>query len=92
MSGPSGADATRDSVELAQQLDALLMASHVDQRAFASALLAAVEAKGLAECARACGMSCINLHRQLSGRRGLTFNTVIRLVGALGLGLRVGMR
>lgn len=83
--------ASADVAELAGRLDALLDTQSLDHRELAGALLAAVEARGLPDCARACGMSCVNLHRQLSGKRGLSFGTVLRVTGVLGLRLRVGM-
>lgn len=88
---PNGS-AAADVAALAKRLDALLATAGLGHDEFASALLAAVEERGLPDCAQACGISCVNLERQSSGRRGLSFGTVIRVTRVLGLQVGVDVK
>ena len=54
------------------------------------ALGAIARAKGMSKVAKASGLSRENLYRALSPSHTASLDTVIRVVGALGLGLRFG--
>ena len=85
----SGGGLLRTPREVARHLDGCLVESGGDAPILAEALLTLVDGSDLRRIARVCGLPCEVLHRQLSGRRLLTFATVVGTLRALGLELRV---
>lgn len=85
----SGGGLLRTPREVARHLDGCLVESGGDAAILAEALLSLVEGSDLRRVARVCGLPCEVLHRQLAGRRTLTFATVAGTLRALGVGLRV---
>jgi len=74
---------------LADHLDACLVESGGDARIVAEALLDIVDFNGVRRIARVCGLPSEVLRRQLSGRRTLSFATVLGTMRALDVELRV---
>ncbi|GAB3059009.1 DNA-binding protein [Stenotrophomonas tumulicola] len=79
----------RSALDIACYLDACIVESGGDPKTVAEALLAVADANDLRRIARACGLPCDVLRRQLSGRRTLSFGTVLGAMRALGVQLRV---
>ena len=63
-----------------------------DPGAFTQALGIAARAKGMAEIARRAGVGRESLYKSLSGEVAPSFDTVLRVVSALGLRLAVAPR
>ncbi len=84
-------DVTRylDSDEaIAAYLDAAL--EEDDPALLAAALGDVARAKGMTQIARETGLGRESLYKALSGTRSPDFDTILRVVGALGLRLHVG--
>lgn len=60
--------------------------------AVAKALGDMARAKGMAQVARDAGLSRESLYKALSGERSPDFDTILRVIGALGLKLHAGVR
>jgi len=79
----------RRPADIADYLDACLVESGGDVRIVAEALLDIVDLNDVRRIARSCDLPCDVLRRQLSGRRTLSFATVLGTLRALGVELRV---
>ena len=77
----------RTSDEMAAYLEASLMEADGDAAFVARALGDIARARGMAQVARDAGLSLEVLYRVLSGERRPDFETILRVVDALGLKL-----
>ena len=77
------------AAEMAEYLDGRLGMRNYDEAGTARALLLVAELYGLDKVADACGVSAETLRRQLNGMRPLYFGTVLGVMRALGIQLRV---
>jgi len=78
----------RTPEEMAAYLEACLEAANGDAAFIAKALGDIARAKGMSQVARDAGLSRESLYKALSGERSPGFDTVLKVLGALGLGLR----
>ena len=81
----------RTPLDIANHLDACIFESGGDPGTLAEALRDVTDPGDLRRIAQACGLSFDVLQRQLSGRRTLTFSTVLGALRALGVELRVSV-
>lgn len=72
---------------MAAYLEACLEEADGDARFVAKALGDIARAQGMAEVARATGLSRESLYKALSGDRTPGFDTILKVIGALGLKL-----
>ena len=77
----------RTPEEMAAYLDAWLEEAPDDAAGIAKALGDIARAKGMAQVARDAGLSRESLYKALSGERSPSFDTILKVVGALGLKL-----
>lgn len=77
----------RTPEEMAAYLDACLEEANGDAAFIAKALGDIARAKGMAQVARDAGLSRESLYKALSGERSPGFDTILRVIGALGLKL-----
>lgn len=84
------ADHLRTPEEMAAYLEACFEAAPGDAAFIAKALGDIARAKGMTQVARDAGLSRESLYKALSGARSPDFDTILRLVSALGLQLHVG--
>lgn len=77
----------RTPEEMAAYLEACLAAANGDAAFIAKALGDIARAKGMAHVAREAGLSRESLYKALSGDRSPGFDTILRVVAALGLEL-----
>jgi probable addiction module antidote protein len=84
------ADHLRTPEEMAAYLEACLAEAPDDAAFIAKALGDIARAKGMTQVARDAGLSRESLYKALSGVRSPDFDTVLRVVGALGLQLHAG--
>ena len=82
------AEHLRTREEMAAYLEASIDESGGDAAFVAKALGDIARARGMAQVASDAGLSRESLYKALSGERNPTFETVLRVVGALGLKLR----
>lgn len=82
------AEHLRTREEMAAYLEASIDESDGDAAFVAKALGDIARARGMAQVAFEAGLSRESLYKALSGERVPTFETVLRVVGALGLNLR----
>ena len=82
------AEHLRTREEMAAYLEASIEESAGDAAFVAKALGDIARAKGMAQAANDAGLSRESLYKALSGERKPTFETVLRVVSALGLTLR----
>ncbi len=82
------AEHLRTREEMAAYLEASIEESAGDAAFVAKALGDIARAKGMAQVANDAGLSRESLYKALSGERKPTFETVLRVVSALGLTLR----
>jgi probable addiction module antidote protein len=73
---------------MAAYLDACIEEADGDASFIANALGNIARAKGMAEVARTTGLSRESLYKALSGDRSPSFDTILKVVAALGLKLR----
>ena len=73
--------------EMAAYLDACLEESDGDAAFVAKALGDIARAKGMTQVARDAGLSRESLYKALSGERSPSFDTILKVIGALGLKL-----
>jgi probable addiction module antidote protein len=73
--------------EMAAYLEAALEESEGDPAFIAEALGDLARARGMSQIARSTGLSRESLYKALSGNRNPDFDTVLRVVAALGLRL-----
>jgi probable addiction module antidote protein len=78
----------RNPEEMAAYLQACFEEANGDAAFIAKALGDIARAKGMSQVARDAGLSRESLYKALSGERSPGFDTVLKVVGALGLGLR----
>ena len=71
--------------EMAAYLEACLEEANGDAAFVAKALGNIARAKGMTEIARETGLSRESLYKSLSGERSPSFETVLKVIGALGL-------
>lgn len=79
------AEHLRTPEEMAAYLEACFEEAHGDAAFIAKALGDIARAKGMAQVARDAGLSRESLYKALSGERSPGFDTILRVVGALGL-------
>jgi probable addiction module antidote protein len=72
-------------LEMAAYLEACLEEANGDAAFVAKALGNIARAKGVTEIARETGLSRESLYKSLSGERSPSFETVLKVIGALGL-------
>jgi len=84
------ADHLRTPEEMAAYLEACLEEANGDAAFVAKALGDIARAKGMTEVARDAGLSRESLYKALSGERTPNFDTILKVVGALGLRLHAG--
>ena len=77
----------RTSEEMAAYLDACLEEANGDAAFVAKALGDIARAKGMSQVARDAGLSRENLYKALSGERSPGFDTILKVVSAMGLKL-----
>lgn len=78
----------RTPKEMAAYLEACIEEANGDAAFIAKALGDIARAKGMSQVARDAGVSRESLYKALSGERSPGFDTVLKVIGALGLGLR----
>jgi probable addiction module antidote protein len=78
----------RTPEEMAAYLEACIEEANGDAAFIAKALGDIARAKGMSQVARDAGVSRESLYKALSGERSPGFDTVLKVIGALGLGLR----
>jgi probable addiction module antidote protein len=81
------AEHLRTPKEMAAYLEACLEESNGDAAFIAKALGDIARAKGMSQVARDSGLSRESLYKALSGERSPDFETILRVVTALGLKL-----
>ena len=77
----------RTPEEMAAYLEACLEAANGDAAFIAKALGVIARAKGMSQVARDAGLSRESLYKALSGERSSGFDTILKVIGALGLKL-----
>jgi probable addiction module antidote protein len=77
----------RTPEEMAAYLEACIEESNGDAAFIAKALGDIARAKGMTQVARDAGLSRESLYRALSGERSPAFDTILKVVSALGLSL-----
>jgi probable addiction module antidote protein len=81
------AEHLRTSEEMAAYLEACLEEANGDAQFVAKALGDIARAKGMSQVARDAGLSRESLYKALSGERTPSFDTILKVIGALGLKL-----
>ncbi len=81
------AEHLRTTEEMAAYLEACLEEANGDAAFIAKALGDIARAKGMTQVARDAGLSRESLYKALSGERTPGFDTILKVVGALGLKL-----
>jgi probable addiction module antidote protein len=81
------AEHLRTPEEMAAYLDACLEEANGDAAFIAKALGEIARAKGMSQVARDAGLSRESLYKALSGERIPGFDTILKVLGALGLKL-----
>jgi probable addiction module antidote protein len=81
------AEHLRTSEEMAAYLEACLEEANGDAAFIAKALGDIARAKGMTQVARDAGLSRESLYKALSGERSPDFDTIIKVIGALGMKL-----
>jgi len=84
------AEHLRTPEEMAAYLDACIEEANGDATFVAKALGDIARAKGMAQVARDAGLSRESLYKALSGERSPGFDTILKVIGALGLELHAG--
>ncbi|MFQ5519831.1 MAG: addiction module antidote protein [Candidatus Methylomirabilia bacterium] len=82
------AEHPRTPEEMAAYLEACLEEAHGDAAFVAEALGDIARAKGMSQVARDAGLSRERLYKALSGERTPSFDTILKVIEALGLELR----
>jgi len=86
------AEHLRTPEEMAAYLEASLEEANGDAAFIAKALGDIARAKGMSQVARDAGLSRENLYKALSGERVPGFDTILKIVAALGLKLHAEAR
>ena len=81
------AEHLRTPEEMAAYLEACLDEANGDASFIAKALGDIARAKGMSQVARDAGLSRESLYKALSGERSPGFDTILKVIGALGLKL-----
>ncbi|GAB6096209.1 putative addiction module antidote protein [Desulfatiferula olefinivorans] len=81
------AEHLRTPEEMAEYLEASMEEAHGDAAFIAKALGDIARAKGMTQVARDAGLSRESLYKALSGERAPGFDTILKIIGALGLNL-----
>jgi probable addiction module antidote protein len=81
------AEFLRTPEEMAAYLEACFEAADGDASFIAKAMGDIARAKGMTQVARDAGVSRESLYKALSGDRSPDFNTILKVVGALGMKL-----
>ena len=81
------AEHLRTQEEMAAYLEACLEEANGDASFIAKALGDIARAKGMSKVARDAGLSRESLYKALSGERSPSFDTILKVIGALGLKL-----
>ena len=81
------AEHLRTPEEMAAYLEACLEEANGDAALIAKALGDIARAKGMSQVAREAGLSRESLYKALSGERTPGFDTILKVIGALGLKL-----
>ena len=81
------AEHLRTPEEIAAYLEACLEEANGDAAFIAKALGDIARAKGMSQVARKAGLSRESLYKALSGERTPGFDTILKVIGALGLKL-----
>jgi probable addiction module antidote protein len=81
------AEHLRTPEEMAAYLEACLDEANGDAAFIAKALGDIARAKGMSQVAREAGLSRESLYKALSGERTPGFDTILKVIGALGLRL-----
>lgn len=81
--------ANRRAADMAEYLDGRLHMAHYDESTFARSLLLVSELHGMSHVAHECGFSSEAMRRQLNGTRPLYFDSVLGVMRALGIQVRV---
>ena len=81
------AEHLRSPEEMAAYLEACIEEAHGDASFVAKALGNIARAKGMSQVARDAGLSRESLYKALSGERNPGFDTILKVIGALGLKL-----
>jgi probable addiction module antidote protein len=81
------AEHLRSPEEMAAYLEACLEEAHGDATFIARALGDIARAKGMSQVARDAGLSRESLYKALSGERVPNFDTILKVISALGLKL-----
>ena len=84
------AEHLRNQKEMAAYLEACLVEAGNDAAFIAKALGDIARAKGMSQVARDAGLSRESLYKALSGDRSPGFDTILKVVNALGLKLHAG--
>ena len=82
------ADHLRSPEDMAAYLEATFEEANGDAAFIAKALGNVARSKGMAQVAREAGLSRESLYKALSGERSPGFDTVLKVMGALGLKLQ----
>ena len=82
----------RTPEEMAAYLEASIEEARGDATFIAKALGHIARARGLSQVARDSGLSRESLYKALSGERSPSFDTILRVMGALGLELHAGAK
>ncbi|NOY94509.1 MAG: putative addiction module antidote protein [Deltaproteobacteria bacterium] len=83
------AEHLRTPAEMAAYLEACFEDGAGDAAVIAKALGDVARARGMTEVARDAGLSRESLYKALSGERSPSFDTILRVIRALGLSLHV---
>ena len=83
------AEHLRTPEEMAAYLEACLAESNGDAAFIAKVVRDIARAKGMAQVARDAGLSRESLYKALSGERSPDFDTILKVIRALGLTLHV---
>ncbi|NDC39366.1 MAG: putative addiction module antidote protein [Proteobacteria bacterium] len=86
------AETLRTPDEMAAYLEACIEESDGDAAFIAKALGDIARAQGMTQVARQTGLSRESLYKALSGDRSPSFDTVLKVVSALGLKLSAGVQ
>ena len=84
------AEHLRSPEEMAAYLEACLEEADGDAAFVAKALGDIARAKGMSQVAREAGLSRESLYKALSGERSPDFDTILKVMGALGIKLHAG--
>ena len=86
------AETLRTPGEMAAYLEACIEEANGDAAFIAKALGDIARAQGMTEIARQSGLARESLYKALSGERSPSFDTVLKVISALGLKLSAGAR